>query len=204
MEEQMEDVTRSTARQVGRLRREIGWPMVVAEGVVALLVGLAIVLQPEAARTALRQLLGAALLVTSALSAYTAFLAYRDAPRDDLAVPLRLFGAGVGVTVGLLVVFEPAVPAIAESTARLLLALGLLAYGLIDLGAYVAARLAGSRRAGALLTGLLYSVLGLLLLLYIRSESVRVEWLGLLAIAGGALLIGYAVLLRSAEAAADR
>jgi uncharacterized membrane protein HdeD (DUF308 family) len=189
-------------RQAGRLQREIGWPIVLAEGLVAVVVGVAILVQPDAARTVIRQCLGAVLLVTSALGAIASFRAFRDSARDDLGVPARLFGGGVGVTIGLLVVIEPFTPALDESTARLLLAAGLLVYGLIDLGAWVAARVAGGHGYGALLTGLLHIVLGLLLIAYVRTNVVRVEWFGILAVAGGLLLAVYAFLLRSAERAA--
>jgi uncharacterized membrane protein HdeD (DUF308 family) len=199
----MEAGVQAAVRQVGRLRREIGWPFVLAEGIVALVVGLAIMMQPETARTTLRQLLGAALLLTSFLSAFAAFRGYREGARDDLAIPLRLFGGGVGVTVGLLVVLEPFSESIPDTTARVLLAAGLLAYGLIDLGAYVAARVAGSRRPGALLTGVLYSMLGVLLYFYVQTSVVSIYWFGILAIVGGLLLIGYAFLLRSAVRAAS-
>src|SRR5262245_22425895 len=109
-------------QQVGRLHREIGWPIVLAEGILALVVGLGILFQPDVARTAIRQLLGAVLLITSALGALASVRAYRDSARDDLDVPARLFGGGVGVTIGLLVVVEPFTPSLDESTARLLLA----------------------------------------------------------------------------------
>jgi uncharacterized membrane protein HdeD (DUF308 family) len=199
----MEDATKATLRQVGRLRQEIGWPIVLVEGLVALAVGVAIFLQPDAARTTIRQLLGALLLITSALGAFAGFRAFRDGARDDLAIPARLFGGGVGVTVGLLVVIEPFSTALDESTARLLLAAGLLVYGLLDVAGWIVARVAGSRHHGALLAGVLNTVLGLLLVIYVRTEVVRVEWFGILAVAGGLLLVGYAFLLRSAGRAAS-
>ncbi|SRR5581483_6785758 len=199
----MADASKAALQQVGRLRREIGWPIVLVEGLIALAVGVVIFLQPDAARTTIRQLLGAVLLVTSALGAFAAFRAFRDSVRDDLAVPARLFGGGVGVTVGLLVVIEPFTPALDESTARLLLAAGLLVYGLIDIGGWIAGRVAGNRRPGALLTGILNTVLGALLIIYVRTDVARVEWFGILAVAGGLLLVGYALLLRSAGHAAS-
>ena len=199
----MADASKAAMQQFGRWRRDIGWPFVLVEGLVALAVGLAIYFQPDAARTTIRQLLGAVLLVTSALGAWAGFRAFRDSPRDDLAVPVRLFGSGVGVTVGLLVVIEPYSASLDESTARLLLAAGLLVYGLIDIGGWVAARVAGNRRHGALLTGILNAVLGVLLIIYVRTNVVRVEWFGILAVVGGLVLVGYAFLLRAADRAAS-
>jgi uncharacterized membrane protein HdeD (DUF308 family) len=190
-------------QQVGRLHREIGWPIVLVEGLVAIAVGLFIFFQPDVARTTIRQLLGAVLLITSALGAFAGFRAFRDSARDDLAAPARLFGSGVGVIVGLLVIIEPYSASLDESTARLLLAAGLLVYGLIDVGGWIAGRVAGSRRSGALLTGILNTMLGVLLIIYVRTDVVRVDWFGILAVAGGLLLVGYTFLLRGAERAAS-
>jgi uncharacterized membrane protein HdeD (DUF308 family) len=197
----MEAGVQAAVQQVGRLRRGIGWPVALAEGIVALVVGLVILVQPETARSTIRQLLGAALLIASALGTVAAFRAFYASGREDAGVPFRLFGGGVGVTVGLLVVLEPLSASVGGQVARHLLTAGLLIYGLFDLAAGVAGFRSGGFRFGELLNGALYAGLGLLLLANTWMEVVSIELYGVVAAAGGLLLIGYALWLRRAKRA---
>jgi uncharacterized membrane protein HdeD (DUF308 family) len=190
------DATLSALNHVAPWRRGVGWKVVLVEGIVALAIGLVILSQPDTARTTIRQLLGGALLLTSALVAGAAFFAVRDGERRDPGAPFRLFGGGIGVTLGLLVVLEPSSPSIAGDVGRHLLTAGLLAFGLFDLIGAIAAFPVRGIRLGALLNGALYAGLGLLLLLNTQTAVVRVEMYGALTVAVGLLLIGYAFWLR--------
>jgi uncharacterized membrane protein HdeD (DUF308 family) len=192
----MADATLAALHQVAPWRRGVGWKVVLTEGIVALGVGLAILLQPDTARSTIRQLVGAALLISSALGAVAAFWAFRGSGRDDPGLPFRLFGGGIGVTTGLLVVLEPFSESVGGQVGRHLLTGGLLAYGLFDLAGAVAAGGASRFRLGALLNGALYAGLGLLLLLNTRLEVVSIYSYGWLAVVGGLLLLGYALWLR--------
>jgi uncharacterized membrane protein HdeD (DUF308 family) len=198
----MEAGVQAAVQQVGRLRRGIGWPVVLAEGIVALVIGLAILVQPDTARSTLRQLLGAALLLTSGLGAIAAFRAFYASGREDAGVPFRLFGGGVGVTLGLLVVLEPFSGSVGGQVGRQLLTAGLLIYGLFDLVAGVAGFRSRGLALGSLLNGAVYLGLGLLLLANTRMEIVSIELYGVMAVAGGLLLIGYALWLRRSTRAA--
>ncbi len=196
------DATLSTLHQVAPWRRDVGWKVVLTEGVVALAIGLAILFQPDYARSTIRQLLGAALLITSALVAGAAFLTFRGRGRDDPSLPFRLFGGGIGVTLGLLVTLEPYSPSVGGQVGRHLLTTGLLAFGLFELVGTIVAIPTRGYRWGSLLNGAFYAGLGLLLLLNTQMEIVRIEVYGVLALAIGLALIGYATwLLRGSRAA---
>jgi uncharacterized membrane protein HdeD (DUF308 family) len=196
------DAALSTLHQVAPWRRDVGWKVVLTEGIIAVAIGLVILLQPDSARSTIRQLLGAALLVTSTLVAGAAFLAFRGSGRDDASLPFRLFGGGVGVTLGLLVVLEPYAPSVGGQVGRHLLTAGLLAFGVFDLAGALVAFPTRGVRLGSLLNGAFYAGLGLLLLLNTQLEIVRIELYGALALAIGLALIGYAIwLLRASRAA---
>jgi uncharacterized membrane protein HdeD (DUF308 family) len=199
----MEAGVQAAVQQVGRLRRGIGWPVVLAEGIIALVVGLVILVQPETARSTLRQLLGAALLIASALGAVAAFRAFYAGGREDAGVPFRLFGGAVGITLGLLVVLEPFSASVGGQVGRHLLTAGLLIYGLFDLTAGVVGFRSRGLQLGSLLNGAVYGGLGLLILANSWMEVVSIELYGVVAAAGGLLLIGYALWLRRAKRAAS-
>jgi uncharacterized membrane protein HdeD (DUF308 family) len=188
----MADATLRAIHQVAPWRRDVGWKVVLIEGVIAVAIGLAITLQPDGARSTIRQILGGALFLTSTMVAGSAFLAFRGSGRDDPSIPFRLFGGGIGVTLGLLVVLEPLSPSVTGEVGRHLLTAGLLAFGLFDLVGGVAAMPSRGFRLGSLLNGALYAGLGLLLLLNSQMEIVRVELYGALALAVGLALIAYA------------
>jgi uncharacterized membrane protein HdeD (DUF308 family) len=193
------DVALSAMNRVAPWRQGVGWKLVLAEGVIALVVGIAILLQPDAARATLRQILGAALLLSSGLGAGAAFLAFYSGRRQDAGIPLRLFGGGIGVTVGLLVVLEPFLASVGGEAGRSFLVVGLLVYGLLELAAGVAGFGARGLRAGAWLNGALYATFGLLGLVNIRTEVVTIDLYIVVALAVGLLLIGYALILRRAR-----
>ena len=115
------DAAFSTLHQVAPWRRDVGWKVVLTEGFIAIAIGLAILLQPDYARSTIRQLLGAVLLLTSALVAGAGFLAFLGGGRADASLPFRLFGGGVGVTLGLLVVLEPYAQSVGGQVGRYLL-----------------------------------------------------------------------------------
>jgi len=195
----MADVARSALHRVAPWRQGVGWKIVLAEGAIALAIGVIILLQADAARATLRQILGVALFLSSGLGAGAAFLAFYSGRRQDAGTPIRLFGGGIGVTVGLLVILEPFSASVGGEAGRSLLAVGLLVYGLFELAAAVAGFGSRGLQAGAWLNGALYASFGLLGLVNISMEVVTVDLYAVLALLVGLLLIGYALVLRHAR-----
>jgi hypothetical protein len=193
----MADATLSAMHRIAPWRRDVGWKIVLTEGFVAVAIGLAILLQPDNARMMIRQILGGALFLTSAVVAGAAFFAFQSG-RADPSAPFRLFGGGIGVTLGLLVVLEPFSVSVIGAVGRHLLTAGLLAFGLFDLAGGMAAMPSRGFRLGTLLNGALYAGLGLLLLLNNQTGIVSVELYGALAVALGLGLIAYACWLLTA------
>jgi len=117
-------------------RRGVAWWIVGLEGAVLALVGIYVIADPDTSRDIVRQIIGAFLLANSGLRAIAGFRADNQA---NPLTPYRMLAAGVGLTVGLLVVVEPASDFVTEDAAKVILALGLLGYGAIGLaGAYFA------------------------------------------------------------------
>ncbi len=142
----MADAALSALHRVAPWRQAVGWKIVLAEGAVALAIGVIILLQPDAARATFRQILGVALLLSSGLGAGAAFLAFYSVGVRMQEHRFRLFGGGIGMTVGLLVILEPFSASVGGEAGRSLLAVGLLVYGLFELAAGIAGF--GSRGSG--------------------------------------------------------
>jgi len=180
-------------------RRDVPWWIVGVEGAIIAIVGIYIVSRPDDAQDIVRQIIGWFLLVNACLAIVASL---RDEGAANPLTPYRMLGAGIGLSVGLLVVLEPVSDYIEEDAARVALALGLLGHGLVGLAGAVATRASGGMRRGALIGALINIVLAALLFYNVRRETLDPRWFGYVAIAGGVLVLGYAY-MRYAEAKAQ-
>jgi uncharacterized membrane protein HdeD (DUF308 family) len=179
-------------------RRGVGWQTIGAEGLVAVVLGIYIIADPEGARNVVRVFLGALLLVNGVLRILQGF---RENPQGLPATPYRLVTGGIGVTVGVVVLAEKISDYIDADAARWILGFGFLAFGLIGLAAAVVTRRAGGLRRGPLITGVLYTVFAVLLFYNLRHESLDPKWFGYAFLLFGAAFLGFAYLIYSREQA---
>ena len=181
------------------------WPVVLTEGIVLAVAGAVTWLAPGIGGKAVLELLGVILLVTSVLSVWQ-LLRDRVAPRRIATVAFR---AGVGVSVGLIVV-AGALIAQDSDTATVALAvvlgIGLILYGLSAVAAALLRREPGSRfPIVALVIGAATLLMGVLLVANGRNgiDSLKSTFtlLGILLLIVGLALCGYAFVLRSKDQA---
>ena len=173
-------------------RRGMPWWIVGIEGAILTAVGIYVVASPDQARDVVVQIIGW-FLIANAVLAIAASL--RDDGPTNPITPYRMLGAGVGLTVGLLVALEPVWDYVDSDDARAILALGLLGHGLIGLIGAFATRASGGLRRGALITGGLNVALAVLLFYNIRKEALDPRWFGVVAIIGGVMVMGFAFAL---------
>ncbi len=180
-------------------RRDVPWWIVGVEGAVITIVGIYVIARPDDAQDIVRQIIGWFLLVNACLAIVASVRAEGAA---NPLTPYRMLSAGIGLSVGLLVVLEPMSDYIEEDAARVALALGLLGHGLVGLAGAFATRASGGMRRGALIGALINVALAVLLFYNVRRETLDPRWFGIVAIAGGVLVLGWAY-MRYAEAKAQ-
>ena len=166
------------------------WWIPGSEGIVAVIVGVYIVAQPESAANLIRHLIAVALL---ALSLGQVVAGFRFRQRAE--APWATLRGGIGGTIATLTFLAPVWWNLSEDATRQLLAIGLLGFGVLGIVAVVAA--VGARRfdLGTTVADALAIVLGVLLLSATAAETGRVRFLGWAAIAGGVVLLVYAYTL---------
>jgi uncharacterized membrane protein HdeD (DUF308 family) len=181
-------------------RRGVGWPVIGAEGLLALAAGVYLVADPSGAKDVVRQLMAAVLLLDSVLRVLQGV---RDNPQGLPATPYRLVSGGIGVAVGVVVLAEWFTDYITVDAARWVLAFGFLAFGLIGLAAAFATRRAGGLRIGPVITGAASAAFAVLLYYNLRHNSLNLRWFGWVFLGLGAVMLGFAYLLYSREKAGD-
>ena len=182
----------SIARQATPWRSGQSWLVVAIEGVVALLIGLYTILQPDMATGIIRQLIAVVLLVASAGQIVDGFR-FRASP----LAPWAALRGGVGATAALLVLLSLLSTFIPGEGARQILAVGLLAYGAIGIVAAVASRDERALRWGSLIGDAMVIVVGLLLLTREAGDTSSTRFIGWALIIGGVALLAFAYLLWS-------
>jgi uncharacterized membrane protein HdeD (DUF308 family) len=184
------------------------WRIVLVEGIVAAIVGLIFLLKPLGGSSTTLQLVGLILLGGSLI---TVLELWRHDIRDDLE-KLAAFRAGSGVTVGLVVVvatFFTAVTDAVSAAMAVVVGIGFVVFGLTGIAASFVRR--SDDAPLPLATLVLNAVLafaGLVLLFAGAGGAEAVDWvfniLGILLIAAGLGLAGYAYLLYQQEASGAR
>lgn len=189
MSEQTSELAKSALSQVRPWRKGLPWWVVAIEGLIALGVGIYILTQP-AAGSQIVMILALYLLI---VSAERAILGFRELIPQAI-VAERMLRAGIGLTVGLIIVLDSWQSFMTSPAPVVILSLGWLLTGLIAIWEWVAARSILGLGLGALISPILSSLFGLLMLVSRLSLSGFVlQALGILAtVAGVALLIyGY-------------
>lgn len=202
-EEQALEAARELVDSGAPWRRGVSWQLVLGEGAVLAVVGALIWLPPGVGGTAILQLLGVTLLLTASVSAYR-LLRAQVAPRSIAPVAFR---AGVGLTVGLLVIIGSLVAEqvdVATLALAIVLGIGFVLYGLSVVAATAVGRQAGDPLPVAALVLAVGAVaIGVVLVLRandgIEALSAAFGWLGAGMLVVGLLLAGWALYLRSRD-----
>ena len=172
---------------------KVGWWVVLVEGIIALVVGLYILVQPQQASTWIAQLIGAYLLVNSGFAIYAGFSG--SVPPGEQ--PFRLVTGGIGLVTGLLALAQPLLGTINTLAAITILGVGLLLAGVVDLASLIIGRSNLTTRLGRVLAGGLHLLLGVVLLYLSRTGAGgnALLWVGVIGIFLGVLLVIYGVML---------
>lgn len=186
----MADQTRDLLRRNAPWRKNLPWPILVAEGAILLAIGIFVVADPDGAADVIRELIAAVLLVNAVLIALNGI---REGDRPALA--FSMLRAGIGIAVGTIVALESVSDYLAASSSRLILGWGLLAYALLAIVAIVVEREERGLPIGGLVIAALNIVLALLLLTGSDDSSSRTAAIGSIAIFFGLLLLAYGVFL---------
>ena len=172
---------------------KVAWWIVLVEGIIALVVGLYVLAQPQQARTWLAQLIGAYVLINSGFAIYAGFSG-SGVPGEQ---PFRLVVGGIGLVTGLLALSQLRLGTIDTPAAITVLGVGLLLVGVVELVGLIIGRGARLTPWGRVVGGGLHLLLGVLLLYASRTGSTEsaLVWLGVVGIVAGALLVIYAIML---------
>lgn len=170
----------------------VPWWAVLLQGIVGVLVGLALLATPAAATVALVQLVGLYWFVAGVFALVRIFL-----PSRRVGWGWLLLGGALGIIAGLLVLQHPLWSAIVVPT---VLVVYLGAYGVV-IGIIHLAEAARGGGWGIGVLGVLGIALGALLLLSPLAAALALPWvLGILALAGGILAIVGSFSIRRVEA----
>lgn len=180
------------------------WTIVLVESIVVALMGLIFIFKPLGGASTTLQLVGLILLLGSLV---TAFQLWRHQYRPELEV-LASFRAGSGVTVGAVVVVATFLTAVTEAvTASLsvVVGVGFVVFGLVGIASsFVRRQFDAPLPLASLVLNAVLGLAGLLLLFAGAAGSDTVDGLfnllGVLLIAAGLALAGYAYMLRQQAA----
>lgn len=164
----------------------------VIEGVVALALGVYVVLFPADAPVIVRSIIAVALLVLSFVQTFEGFRF-----RGRAASPWAALGGGVGATAAVFTLLADWAPGFPPAGARQMLAIGLAAFGVIGLVSLVFTLRSTGFKIAVVIIDLLAIVLGVFLYLAEEQNAERIKYLGLAAMAGGAVLLIYGYYLWS-------
>jgi uncharacterized membrane protein HdeD (DUF308 family) len=193
----VEERTANLARTWVPWHREAHWLVIGLEAVILIAIGGFILLDKDTAGDAILQLIGVVLLATSFLLGWASL---RNS--DETLGVFDAFRAGVAVTAGVVATASWWSDYIAVHAVRIILGWALIAYGLLHVIGLIAVRGRAGLRPNALLVVGLTIVLGIVLLTGDDTTSVsRLNLLGTVLLAFGALLGGLAYYLYTRSAA---
>lgn len=184
------------------------WSIVLVEGIVAAIVGLLFLIKPLGGSSTTLQLVGLILLGGALI---TAFGLWRHQTRPDLE-QLAAFRAGSGVTVGLVVVvatFFTHVTEMVTAALAVVIGIGFIIFGLTGIAASFVRRAAvAPLPLASLVLNAILTLAGAVLLFAGAAGADAVDGifnlLGVLLIAVGLGLAGYAYLLRQQDVSGAR
>lgn len=179
------------------------WTIVLVEGIVAAIVGLLFIFKPLGGSSTTLQIVGLILLVGSLI---TAFQLWRHDLRPEIE-QLASFRSGSGVTVGLVVIiatfFVPVTDAVVAALA-VVVGTGFFIFGVTGIGtSFVRMQLDAPLPIFTLVANAVLALAGLVLVLAGARDAGAVDGifnlLGVLLIASGLALAGYAYMLRQQD-----
>lgn len=195
MENDVGTAAKSLAVQNAPWRKDLGWPVLAIEGVVALGIGIYVLASTDSARDIIRQLIAAVLLVQALLHTLAGFR-NREAPVS----PFHILRGGIGMTVGVIVLLENVSDYLTADASRLILGLGLVAYGAIGIVGIWVEREDRGLRLGGLALGIVNIALGLM---FVFSNGGKDSWLralGIISVVAGIVLLAYAFMVYKSQA----
>ncbi len=192
------EMAKSALRQVRPWRAGMPWWVILLEGLIALGIGIYVLMAPNAGNSIVL-LLALYLLVVHVERAIIGFRS--RIPAAILAE--RMLRAGIGVTVGLIIVVDALVPFINPPAPLVILSLGWLLIGAIGIWEWVSARAELGLGLGALVFPVVSALFGLLMLASrLALGPLVLQSLAIVGIVAGIALLGYAFMLyRNAQAA---
>jgi len=198
MNDSTSEMAKSALRQARPWRAGMPWWVVLLEGLIALGIGIYLLMAPNAG-SHIVLLLGLYLLVANAERAFFGF-------RSRIPVAIlaeRMLRAGIGITVGLIVVIDAMFPFMNSPAPLVILSLGWLLIGVVGIWEWLSARGELALGLGALVFPIVSSVFGLLMLVSrLALGPLVLQSLAIVAIVAGIALLGYAFMLyRNAQAA---
>jgi uncharacterized membrane protein HdeD (DUF308 family) len=166
-------------------RPETPWWVTGIGAIVLVGIGIFALAAPASAGNIILQLIALALLVQCVLNIASGLRRARQG-----VDPYVMLQAGVGATIGLLVLFRGfLVPTLDVSSARVILALGLIFYVVIEAAGSIIMRPEGVSQLNRAVNGLLLIVLAIMLLTSSDDNALdRLSALGWIMIVGGVLL----------------
>jgi uncharacterized membrane protein HdeD (DUF308 family) len=179
------------------------WTIVLVEGIVAAVIGLLFIFKPLGGSSTTLQIVGLVLLAGSLI---TAFQLWRHHLRPEIE-QLASFRSGSGVTVGLVVIvatlFVPVTDSVVAALA-VVVGVGFFIFGISGIGmSFVRMQLDAPLPLFTLVANAVLALAGLLLVLAGARGADSVDgifnWLGVLLIAAGLALAGYAYMLRQQD-----
>ena len=179
------------------------WTIVLVEGIVAALIGLLFIFKPLGGSSTTLQIVGLVLLAGSLI---TAFQLWRHHLRPEIE-QLASFRSGSGVTVGLVVIvatlFVPVTDSVVAALA-VVVGVGFFIFGVSGIGmSFVRMQLDAPLPLFTLVANAVLALAGLMLVLAGARGADSVDgifnWLGVLLIAAGLVLAGYAYMLRQQD-----
>lgn len=184
-------------------KRGVAWQAVALEAAIAIAIGAYFLIAPDSANSTIRFLLAALLIIASLIDIKAGFSQFYSAPdQRNNGAPFLLVRGGAGVTLGIFYFVVTRYDYMTESDARYVLGFGMVAYAIIGFIAMIMAMLKGQFHWPALLSNLLFLLVGGVLV-YNRhqtvTDSTAVEYLGVAAIIGGICLAVYAWYLRNEQ-----
>lgn len=174
-------------------RGRAAWWVMLVEGIIALVVGLYVLVEPQQASTWLAQLIGVYLLVNSGFAIYAGFSGSGSANEQ----PFRLIVSGIGLVTGLIALAQPLLGTIDTLASITMLGVGLSLAGIVSVAGLILGRFGETTPWGRILASGLDLLLGILLLYLSRTGTAgnALLLLGVVGLGIGALLVAYAVVL---------
>lgn len=197
MSEQTSELAKAALHQVRPWRRGMPWWVVVLEGLIALGIGIYILTQPAAGG----QIVLIFAIYLLIINGERALLGFRDRiPPEILAE--RMLRAGIGLTIGLIIVFDAWQHFMTPPAALVILSLGWLLIGLVGLWEWMSTGKELGLGLGGLISPIVSALFGLLMLgSRLALGGPLLQLIGILATVAGVGLLAWGFMIYRSHAA---